>query len=153
MKGNGMNGNGKKDNPSLGESYFKAVKSFSKALPMLIGVVLLIGLFNAFITKEMIASVFTGNTLGDTFVGALIGSLTAGNPITSYIIGGELLDEGVSLFAVTSFMVAWVTVGTIQLPAEAAILGKRFAVIRNALSFIFAILVSILTVAIMGVIQ
>jgi len=39
-----------------------------------------------------------------------------------------------------------VTVGVIQLPAEASILGKRFALTRNILSFIFAILVAIATV-------
>jgi hypothetical protein len=47
---------------------------------------------------------------------------------------------------VTAFIAAWVTVGVIQLPAEAAILGKRFALTRNALSFIFAIIVAIATV-------
>ena len=85
-------------------------------------------------------------------MGSMIGSISTGNPITSYIIGGELLKEGVSLFAVTAFIAAWVTVGVIQLPAEAAILGKRFALTRNALSFIFAILVALATVVTLRVI-
>ncbi|MCK4456785.1 MAG: hypothetical protein KAW39_03505 [Thermoplasmata archaeon] len=119
---------------------------------MLIGVVLLLGLFRTFVSKETISSVFTGDVMSDTLIGALIGSVSAGNPILSYIIGGELLNEHVSLFAVTSFIVAWVTVGMVQLPAEAAILGKRFAIVRNILSFILAILVSMATVATLTVI-
>ncbi|NMX22239.1 hypothetical protein C5S30_07475 [ANME-1 cluster archaeon GoMg4] len=113
---------------------------------MLLGVILLLGLFSVFVTSEMISSVFTGELLRDTVIGSLIGSISAGNSIVSYIIGGELLKEQVSLFAVAAFIVAWVTVGVVQFPAEAAILGKRFAAARNILGFILAIIVSIATV-------
>ena len=127
-------------------SFYKACKSFTKEVPILLGVILLLGLFGTFVTGQMITSVFTGNLLGDTVIGAVIGSVSAGNAIMSYIIGGELLKESVSLFAVTAFILAWVTVGLLQLPAEASILGKRFAIFRNILSFIFAVFVSIATV-------
>lgn len=120
---------------------------------MLLGVILLMGLFRTFITPKMIAAVFSGKMVQDTFIGTLIGSISAGNPITSYIIGGELLNKGVSLFAVAAFIVAWVTVGIVQYPAEMDFLGKRFATLRNILSFILAILVSIVTVTIVKVIQ
>ena len=113
---------------------------------MLLGVIMLIGLFQSFVSKKMISSVFTGALFRDTMIGNLIGSISTGNPINSYIIGGELLGHGVSLFAVTAFIVSWVTVGIIQFPAEAAILGKKFAFARNLLSFILAFLVSIGTV-------
>ena len=55
----------------------------------------------------------------DTVIGSAIGSIAAGNPIMSYIIGGELMKEGVSLFAITAFIVTWVTVSIVQFPAEA----------------------------------
>jgi|MudIll2142460700_1097286.scaffolds.fasta_scaffold2547241_1 hypothetical protein len=48
--------------------------------------------------------------------------------LTSYIIGGELRQRGVSMLAITAFIVARVTVGIIQLLAEALMLGKRFAI-------------------------
>lgn len=137
---------------SIIASFYKALKSFGVVLPVLLGVVLLLGLFKIYVTSELISSVFTGELFRDTALGSMIGSISAGNPITSYIIGGEMLKEGVSLFAVTAFIAAWVTVGAIQLPAEAAILGKRFALVRNALSFIFAILVAIATVVTLRVI-
>ncbi len=131
---------------TIAASFSKALKSFGVSVPILLGVVLLLGLFKIYITPELISSIFTGNLFRDTLLGSIIGSVSAGNPITSYIIGGELLKEGVSLFAVTAFIAAWVTVGVIQLPAEASILGKRFALTRNALSFIFSILVALATV-------
>ena len=39
-------------------------------LPLFVGVILLVGLFNAFISKELLSSIFTGNALLDTLCGA-----------------------------------------------------------------------------------
>ena len=89
----------------------------------------------------------------DTLLGSLIGSISEGSPINSYVIGGELLRNHVSLFAVTAFIAAWVTVGVLQLPAEALILGKRFAITRNILSFILATFVSVATVITLMLLQ
>jgi uncharacterized membrane protein YraQ (UPF0718 family) len=123
-----------------------SAKQFANLLPILIGVVLLIGLFDAFISKELLTSIFSGNIIIDTLWGAFFGSILAGNPINSYIIGGELLVYGVSLFAVTAFVIAWVTVGLVQLPMEIAALGKKFALLRNSFSFILSIIIAVLTV-------
>ncbi len=138
---------------SIGTSFIKALRSLATALPVILGVILLLGLFKTFVTGEMIQSIFTGGILLDTVVGAGIGSISAGNPITSYIIGGELLKDGVSLYAVTSFMIAWVTVGLVQLPVEATFLGRRFAILRNLISFVFACLVSIAAVLTLWVVS
>jgi hypothetical protein len=79
-------------------------------------------------------------------VGAVLGSVAAGNPLAGYILGGELLAGGVSLIAVTALIVAWVTVGVVQLPAESLLLGRRFALSRNLLGFLSAIAIAYLTV-------
>ena len=138
---------------NITNALYRAIKSFSTALPILIGIILLFGLFRVFISNKLITSVFDGEMLTDTLIGAVVGSISAGNPVTSYIIGGELLKEGVSLFAVTAFILAWVTVGVVQYPAESGILGKKFAYTRNLLSFILAILISIVSVITLKVIQ
>ncbi|MDY6916347.1 MAG: NifB/NifX family molybdenum-iron cluster-binding protein [Chloroflexota bacterium] len=127
-----------------------SARQFGMMLPLLVGVVLLIGLFNAFVPRTLLLSVFSGNPAVDTLLGALFGSLFAGNPVNSYVIGGELLGLGVSLFAVTGFIIAWVSVGVIQLPAEMAALGKVFALLRNGLSLVMAILIAVVTALLMG---
>jgi predicted Fe-Mo cluster-binding NifX family protein len=134
------------DRDSLTHALKSSGKQLVNLLPIFFGVVLLVGLFSAFISKELLSSIFSGNSILDTLYGAGFGSIIAGNPINSYIIGGELLEYGVSLFAVTAFIAAWVTVGLVQLPAEMAALGKKFALIRNALSFALCIAISFLTV-------
>lgn len=150
-----MNNIKDKDNKvqkNIGIIFYKSLKNFGASLPVLVGVVLLLGLFRVNVSIQLINSIFRGNFLWDVTIGSVIGSISAGNPITSYIVGAELIEEGVSLFAVTAFIVAWVTVGLVQFPAEAAILGKKFALKRNLLSFVLAVLVSLATVSILMVI-
>ena len=128
------------------DSFLSAIKSFKGIWPIVLGVVLLVSLVIAAVPKDAYTKVFTGNKMIDPLLGAVVGSVASGDPITSYIIGGELLKQGVSLIAVTAFILAWVTVGFIQLPVESAMLGKRFAISRNLLSFITSLAVSVLVV-------
>ena len=127
-------------------SIIQSVKSFGNIMPMLIGVVLLMGLFETYVTEDMLKSIFSGNTLSDTFIGTFVGGVSVGNPVVSYILGGELLSNGISLYAVTAFILSWVTLGVIQLPLEWQLFGKRFTVVRNLLSVIAAFAVTFLTV-------
>ena len=131
------------------QSLQKTAKALWRMLPILLGTILLVGLINALIPKSFYKTVFTGNIIIDPLIGSVIGSILAGNPIVSYILGGELLKQGISLIAVTAFIVAWVTVGVVQFPAELAILGKRFALIRNIISFPLNIIVAVITVTIL----
>jgi predicted Fe-Mo cluster-binding NifX family protein len=131
----------------------RSARQFTGLLPVMAGIILLIGLFKTFLSKEMIAAIFSGNVLEDAFWGTCLGSLFTGNPINSYLIGAGLLDQGVSLFGITAFMVAWVCVGLLQLPAEIAALGKRFALARIGLCFCLAVAVSISTSGLYYLIQ
>ena len=131
-------------------SIIKAAKSLWNSMLLVFGTILLVSLIITLIPKSFYVEIFRGSIF-DSLIGSAIGSISAGNPITSYIIGGELLEQGISLIAITAFIVAWVTVGIIQLPAESMILGKKFAILRNLTSFIFAIIVAMLTVAILEV--
>jgi hypothetical protein len=81
---------------------------------MLLGTVFLTGLLLEFLPGDAMAAWFRRNAFVDAFTGALSGSIAAGHPVTSYVLGGELLERGVSLVAVTAFLVSWVTVGSIQ---------------------------------------
>lgn len=135
---------------NLKKSLIGAAKPLYNSLPILIGVILLVSLISSLVSTETIANLFKGNILLDSFIGSFLGSIFTGNPVTSFILGGELLSQGVSLFAVTAFLVAWVTVGIVQLPAESMLLGKRFSISRNIISFIFSIIVAVITVVGVG---
>jgi len=130
------------------KSFIKSTKSLARLAPILLGTLLSIGLVDTLIPKSFYIRVFNRSGLFSSFIGSITGSISAGSPITSYILGGEMLKQGVGLVAVTAFLVSWVTVGMIQLPAEAVILGKKFAILRNVSAFFLSIIVAIITVLI-----
>lgn len=133
---------------NLKEASQKTLKSFWIMTPVLTGIILLVSTASYVFKPEMYASIFTGS-FADPVIGGFLGSILAGNPITSYIVGGELLKQGISISAVTAFLVAWVTVGIVQLPAESILLGKKFAIKRNIISFIMAIIIALIIGAIL----
>lgn len=121
-------------------------KSFIMIAPMLVAVIGLVGLLQTILTPEMIHSAFSGNAVYDMFIGTVVGGVSVGQPFVSYILGGELLKEDVSLYAVSAFILSWVTLGVVQLPLELSLFGTRFTVVRNILAFVFAFVLSFLTV-------
>ena len=131
--------------PPFSKVLLKSSLSFLAMMPLLLGVIGLVGLFQVLVTPEMLASLFQGTPLLDTLLGTLTGGISAGNPIVSYIIGGELLEQGISLYAVSAFILSWVTLGLIQLPAEVEVFGGRFTLYRNILSFVFVMLIAAVT--------
>jgi len=137
----------------LKEASKNTLGSLAVVIPMLIAVVGLVGLFETVITPKMLHSLFSGSALKDTFIGTFAGGVSVGQPFLSYIIGGELLQEGISLYAVTAFILAFVTLGVVQLPLEWSLFGARFTIMRNLLSLLFAFLVSFATVEVLGMVQ
>lgn len=121
----------------------KALKTMRKIAPMLTAVVLLVGWFQSVVTPQWLHSLFSGDPISDTAVGVAAGAVSVGQPFLSYILAGELLKEGISYYAVTAFILSWVTLGIIQLPMEWEIFGGRFTLVRNGLSLLFAVLVSV----------
>ena len=136
--------------PQLQTAFRKAARQFFSIFPVLAGVILLVGLFRGFISRDLLLTIFSGKVIQDTLWGACIGSVLSGNPVNSYVVGETLLKMGVSLFGAAALMVSWVNVGLLQLPAEISALGTRFAVSRTIAAFLMAIVVSILTVFLTG---
>ena len=123
----------------------KAAKNMLSMAPMILAIVGLVGLFEGFVTREMLASLFRGNPVVDTLVGTFAGMIAVGQAMISYILGGELLSQGVSLYAVAAFVLAWVTLGIVQLPMEIEVFGGRFVLYRNVLALVSTILVATAT--------
>jgi len=134
------------NNPAFKRAFYKSVKGFAFNLPMLVAVIFLTGLFEVFVTPEYLSSLFTGQAFYDSLIGTISGGVSVGQPFISYLIGGELLDNGVSYYAVTAFVLSFVTLGIVQLPYEYSLFGGRFTLARNLLAFFFVLLISLATV-------
>ena len=124
--------------------FTKTWKAFRFIIPILGSVLLVVAFIQALVPAEAYKKIFTGNLFLDPLIGALLGSVSLGNPIVSYIIADKLLSSGIGIVAVTAFIISWVTVGIIQLPAESFYFGKRFAMVRTLTSFIGAVAIGII---------
>ena len=130
----------------LSASLKKSMWTFINVLPIMVGMILATSLVVTVFPQQISAGLFGNGDIFDSLLAASFGSIAAGHPLASYLLGGELLGGGVGLIAVTTLVVTWVTVGIVQLPAEALMLGTRFAIYRNIISFIAAITIAFLTV-------
>lgn len=130
----------------LTQSASKTLHSFINMLPIVFGMLLLTSLAVELFPDQIASELFGKNSFLDALLGSTLGGVAVGHPLASYVLGGELLSSGVSLVAVTALIVSWVTVGVVQLPAEALMLGKYFAIYRNLLSYVLAVVIAMLTV-------
>ena len=145
-----MNSKAKQDESvDFSTSLQKTGKMLFRVLPNIFAVVLLSGLIMEFVPLDRLSEYLGGGFFSDGLVGAGIGSISIGNPLVSYVLGGALLEQGISLMAVTALLVSWVTVGSIQLPAEIQTFGARFALLRNGISFVFALIIAFLVLVTM----
>ena len=112
---------------------------FKELIPMLLGILLLISMF-----KELWIFTYLSDYLNDNFFSLILvdffGSISAWNTINSYIIADSFWNIENNILAITTFLIAWTTVWFIQIPAEIYFFGKKFAIIRNIISFVFAII-------------
>ncbi len=135
------------DKRQINQALTKTLNNIKSNLPILLSVVLLIGLVKSVISVDLL---FSGNLVLDTLIGAGAGSVLAGNPVTSYILGGEFIQSGVPLAPVTAFLLTWVTVGIVQLPAESLLLGREFAIARNISAFLSAVVIAFIVWMVLG---
>ena len=137
------------DRPSPWEAATEAGYTLVNLLPVMLRVLLLISLLTQFLPRLLEIGLFGGSPIQDAVVGASLGSVAAGQPVVSYLLGGELNGSGVSLVGVTALVVAWVTVGLTHLPVEAQVFGWRFTVLRNLLAFVSALCIAFIIPAVL----
>lgn len=122
-----------------------SVKSFSGVLVTFIAVFGLVGLLDVFVPQSLIERLL-GASGGATslLIGDALGSVAAGPPVAAYPVAASLLKGGAWAPAVAAFIVSWTLVGFVSIPFEARMFGPRFAVARNVLSFVFAMIIGLL---------
>ena len=116
----------------------------------IIGILFIIGLILTFLPPEMIREIAAkSNTLISTIVSALAGSITLIPAFIAFPLVGSLVDAGISIVVAVSFLTTLTMVGFVTYPLEREEFGTKFALMRNSLSFLFAIAISM----VMGVIM
>ncbi|MCF7945927.1 MAG: permease [Spirochaetia bacterium] len=122
-----------------------AWKMFLSMLPMLIIIILLIGLLFGFVPEEDLKS-FLGDQSGPVgvLVTAVVGALLHIPALLAFPLAASLIEKGASVTVAAAFLTTLTMIGMVTLPLEIKELGKKFALMRNGLSFIAALIISYL---------
>ncbi|WP_290596038.1 permease [Archaeoglobus sp. UBA231] len=122
-----------------------ALRSFLRILPMVIATIILIGLILGFVSKERISEVI-GEQAGikGVLIVASLGAILHIPSIISFPLAASLLRGGASVTSVAVFITTLTMIGIVTLPVEIKELGRKFAILRNSLSFIIAILIGLI---------
>ncbi len=128
-----------------------AFKSLIGMMPYVIIIILGIGVMQGFLSKEIISSLLGENSgfLGVILAGFL-GAILYIPALVSFPLTASLIDSGASIMAAAAFITTLTMVGFITLPLEKKELGKKFALLRNLLSFIIAIIIAVLIGVFLG---
>ena len=115
----------------------------------IIAILLLIGLILTFIPPEAIKQ-YAGqsNSIATTVVFALVGCITLIPAFVAFPLAGSLVNAGASMVPDVAFLTTLTMVGIVTFPLEKKEFGAKFTIIRNSLSFIFAVAIAL----VMGVV-
>jgi len=137
---------------SFGISKVKTKQSLDLAKGMMknmlsdiVGILLIIGLLVTFIPFDLISEKMAGGTnqLFSAVFFAGLGSVTIIPAFVAFPLVGSFMDAGIDVMSSTAFLTTLTMVGFATLKLEVAEFGKKFAFIRNGLSFIFAIIIAL----------
>lgn len=122
-----------------------AFKSLLKMLPVVLIIIILIGLLLGLAPPETISK-FIGEQSGweGFLLIAILGTVAHIPALLAFPIAASLLDSGAAITSVAVFITTLTMIGIVTLPLEIQLLGKKFALLRNGISFIIAILIALI---------
>ncbi|MCM8830366.1 MAG: permease [Candidatus Omnitrophica bacterium] len=122
----------------------KGLKMFFGVLPMMLNVLILVSVFLYFVPKETLSNLL-GKNSGVLGIGiaAALGSVALIPMFITYPLAAILLKSGVSYQVIAVFITTMLMVGVLTLPVEIKYFGLKVGIVRNALSFIGALIIGL----------
>ena len=127
---------------------FKALKIAFKRLykitPAFLSMLILISIVLFFLPDHAIAK-YLGNSHNflDVLLGTILGSLTLMPGFITFPLAAILLQKGVSYMTLAAFTTSLMMVGILTFPIEKKYFGTKVTIIRNVLSLIISLCITI----------
>lgn len=138
-----------KDRQKTGRALKMAFGMGGGMLGSMLSVIFLIGLILTLLPPERIAGFISRQPLlPATVVSAAVGAITLIPAFIAFPLVGTLVHAGVGIVPSVAFLTTLTMVGMVTFPLERREFGFKFAAVRNALSFLFAVAIAL----VMGVI-
>jgi uncharacterized membrane protein YraQ (UPF0718 family) len=125
------------------QSLRRGMKMFWNIVPEMSVVLVLISISLAIFTPEQLKQWLSADTYLHFAVALVVGSIALIPGFIAFPLAGVLLKNGASVSLVSGFITTLLMVGIVTLPMEARYFGWRAAVMRNALSFLGAVIIAL----------
>lgn len=121
----------------------KGWKSFEVIMPQFLGIIFIVGLILAILNPSVISKLI-GSSSGflGVFISAVVGSIAIMPTFVAFSTGNTLLNNGAGYAQVAALISTLTMVGIVTLGLESKYIGKKAAVLRNFLAFLFSFIVA-----------
>jgi uncharacterized membrane protein YraQ (UPF0718 family) len=134
-----------KDRGKTKKAFSIALKVLQKMAPSLLAIIGLVGLVVGLVPPELIEQYLgEGAGIWGTLMAATAGAIAFIPSLVSLPMAGSLLRSGASAMTVAAFITTLTMVGAVTAPLEIKEFGQKFTIMRNSLSFVFALIISFL---------
>jgi hypothetical protein len=122
------------------KALLKAWNSLKNILPMLLGIILLVGLMLSILDANLISKII-GSQSGfyGVMLASAVGSITLIPGFIAFPTAALLLNGGAGYIQIAAFVQTLMMVGIVTLPMEIKYFNKKVAILRNVLSFVLSI--------------
>jgi len=140
-----------KDRKKTKLALLKAWRSFENILPLLLGIVLLIGMVLAVLDPELIIK-YIGEDSGfmGTAILAVFGAITMIPGFIAFPTAALLLEGGAGYMQIAAFISTLMMVGVLTAPMEIKFFGRKITILRNIMAFAFSFLVAAVIGMVLG---
>lgn len=122
----------------------KGLSSFENIMPQFFTIIIVIGILLSIIDTDTISKIIGGNS---GFLGVLLasiaGSITLMPTFVAFSMSNSLLQSGAGYAQVAALVSTLTMVGVMTFSLEAKYIGKKVAILRNVLAFLFSFIVAL----------
>jgi uncharacterized membrane protein YraQ (UPF0718 family) len=140
-----------KDKKKTKLALLKAWNSFKNILPLLLGIVLIIGMVLAVLDPKLIIR-FIGKDSGfmGTAILAIFGAITMIPGFIAFPTAALVLEGGGGYMQIAAFISTLMMVGVLTAPMEIKFFGRKVTILRNVIAFAFSFLVAFIIGKVLG---
>lgn len=140
-----------RDKRKTGMALRRAGRMFLNVLPQFIAILFLAGLVLAILEPAAIERIIgTESGVWGMLLAAGVGSIILVPALIAFPIVSELLANGAGVAQMAVFISTLTTVGIVTLPLETRYFGKKVALFRNALAFLFSFALAFVVGVVLG---
>jgi uncharacterized membrane protein YraQ (UPF0718 family) len=127
----------------------RGLKMLWAIVPMLLGIIAGVSILLAAVPPASLARVIGGDGVLSFMIALFVGSLALIPGVVAFPLAALLRDQGASTAVLAAFITTLMMVGIFTLPLEIRYLGRRVALLRNALAFVGSVIVAVVMAVIL----